>query len=200
MINTYNNRFTRAFVKVIGKSGKMFSTDNSGLFKIHYENQFKDTIFNQTNTFAQLKDCPYYPKTYLVNNNLEFNNLQLENGKYFLKPKDGFMGTNVSVCEVINNHKNIIVKNNIQFPLIVQKDIGPKLINGYKVDYRAYVLFLKFDNKIQTFVYPFGNKRIADSPYSNKKEALLTLGKKTEPFKLPTAFYNCIKSSISHLQ
>ena len=207
MLNTNYNRFTLAFNKVWSHtptpkiSKTFFTTGNNGLYKIHYENQFRDSIFNQVNTYNQLKNCKYYSTTFYVQNAAEFNKIVVPDGRYYLKPKDGYESHNISVCDVNNGKKQLLFNNNLQFPLIMQKSIEPKLQNGYKADYRVYVLFVKLNEKMHTFVYPICHKRTAGTKYSDNKDALLTTQSKSGAVsKLPNSFIACVKDSISYLQ
>jgi len=206
MLNTKNNRFTQAFQKIIKKANlptlpkPLFSTNFTGIFQIHYEDQFNDTIFNKINTFHMLKNFSNYPKTFLISNIQEFNKLPLTNKYYFLKPSNGYMGTNIS----ISYNKNIFYKNNLEFPLIVQEEIVPKITNGFKSDYRVHVLFLNLDGEMKTYVYPTIVKRECTNKYNQKNNlGLLTIQKKSKKIIIPhidTNMLECIKNSIPYLK
>jgi len=205
MLNTKNNRFTQAFQQIITKSNlpklhkPLFSTNHTGIFQIHYENQFHDSIFNKINTFHMLKNYKNYPKSWLISNIQEFNNLPLTNKYYFLKPSHGLMGKNIS----ISFNKNIFIKNNLQFPLIVQEEIIPKISNGFKCDYRVLVLFLNLDEKIKTFVYPVIIKRECAQKYNQKNNlGLLSIQKNSKKIIIPNInpkMIECIQNSIPNL-
>lgn len=206
MLNTKNNRFTQALQKIIKETNlpklpkSLLSTNNEGLFKVHYEDQFNDKIFNKINTFHMLKKYQHYPASWLVNSIQQFNKLPLQNKYYFLKPKDGYMGTNIS----ISYKKEIFHKNNIEFPLIVQEEIIPKIENGYKADYRVHVLFLNLDGNINTYIYPVLVKRQCAQKYNKKNNlGLLTIQKDSKKIIIPNINQNiqeCIKNSIPFLK
>ena len=83
----------------------------------------------------------------------------------------------------------------------MQRSIEPKLQNKYKADYRVYVLFVKLDETMRTYVYPICHKRTAGTKFSDNQDALLTTQSKSGAISnLPHSFIACVKDSVSYLQ
>ena len=79
-----------------------------------------------------------YPKTFVCDSLLSYKRAPLENKYYFIKTPRGSRSNTISLCK----GKHLVVDRGglKNFPVIVQEEISPKLIDGYKVDYRAWCL------------------------------------------------------------
>lgn len=149
-----------------------FTTSNySGVNCIEFQNMKGVEFFNKTSVSDKLKESLYYPKSRVIKNVQGWEKLKLEDDKYyFIKPKYGSQSKNISVYY---NKEFIVDQSSFDFfPVIVQDEVVPKLENGFKVDYRVYILYLKEDNKISVFYYPHLIKRVCKVEYENKEDKL----------------------------
>jgi len=138
--------------------------DYSGLYCIEFQNVTGVDLFNKSTNAQQLEDCQYYPPTAVVKQPATWDKLKLENNKfYFLKPKYGSQAGNISISQ----GKRIIFDQDTfsALPMIVQEEISPKLQNGCKIDYRTYVLYVKNNNNLSAYYYPYHIKRVCKAQY-----------------------------------
>lgn len=145
------------------------TSDFSGLYCIEFQSLKGVEFFNKTTTSRYLADCQFYPPTAIAKNADAFEKLRLENKYYYIKPKYGAHAKNISVSygkKIIINQDSFSGNN----PVIVQEEIPSKLQYGCKVDYRTYVLYVKVDNKISVYYYPYHIKRVCTSQVENRED------------------------------
>jgi len=171
-------------------------------FSPNFTNKCSLKIFNKVNTSTMLKNSNCYPETFIIKNQNELNNILPKlNGYYFIKPKYGERGRNISLV----NNSEFIIKKDIKFPIIIQKEIIPKLIRGYKVDYRVYVLYVKLNNKVSSYFFPYGLIRKCNDKYSDNKNednSLVSSGKgvvQVNKEEIIKCLQNAQNSIIPHL-
>jgi hypothetical protein len=143
------------------------SGNKTGSYSINFSNINIDNHINKVSLTKWCQNSPYYPKSFLLENKSQLNNLPLQpNQMYFLKPAHGEGSKNIG----ISYGKNIVLRPEIinKTPLIFQQDVSnPRLHNGCKQDERIYVLFIK-TNQIKTYVYKKGMVRTSKFPLTEK--------------------------------
>jgi len=132
--------------------------DNKSIFSPFFTDNSICNMFNKVSVSRLLQNNENYPVTYIIKNENEFNNTlnKLDNNSYYyIKPKFGERCKNISIY----HNNQFVIKKEIRYPFVIQKEVIPRLIDGYKVDYRVYVLYVKINNKIDCYMYPFGLER-----------------------------------------
>jgi hypothetical protein len=119
------------------------------------------------------KQCLYLlfpeliPPTYTKYNTNTFKSFikNDSNVVYYLKPSSKYIGhangikiskNPIELCEIFKKEKNIII----------QKEVKPKLIDGYKYDIRVYVLIVYNKNIVHIYIYP-GILRFCKKKYTS---------------------------------
>lgn len=183
------------------KNSSFISTKNgNGKYSLEFTNSHLPYVFNKIATTLKLLKSKYYPKTFLIKNQKEFDNLKLENKYYFVKPQFGWECKNISLL----HNKNFIFNKGIKFPLIIQEEILPKLYNNTKEDYRIYVLYVKNNNQITSYYYPIGIKRKCSHKFNNQRTEENSLSISNNSHKeifnanIPK-LKECLKETQSHI-
>lgn len=138
---------------------------------------FKSTFFQALNQMQTLFPSYYhfYPKTFMLPH--QFTEFQKEHvrlsGKYgqltwILKPQSGCCGCGI---RLVQNPFDIV---NESAPAVIQQYVSPYLINGFKFDFRFYLLITDLQ-PLTVFIYKEGIARFCTKKYrrptkSNLKE------------------------------
>ena len=115
-------------------------------------------VFNKITTSIYLQNCPFYPKTHILYNQNNFNNIKLDNKYYYVKPKYGNNSKNISLYK----QKELIIgtPSNLQFPLIFQEEVqNLKTFNNHKYDLRIHILYILTNNDVIPLLYKDAIKR-----------------------------------------
>ena len=130
---------------------------------------FKSTFFQQLNIvksqFQNLYDI--YPPTYILPNDFpEFQRKHLvicskniNPPTWVIKPKSGSCGNGIKLIQSLHELDDVIDNS------IAQLYINPYLINGYKFDFRFYLLISSLE-PFSAFIYKEGIARFCTTPFS----------------------------------
>lgn len=178
----FNNGFFE-FLKFYGfkltkdKNTFITSGNNTGKYSLNFSKTNINRSINKVSLSKWCKNSPYYPKSIIINNTKEYNNIKWNNNLiYFIKPWKGEGSKNIA----ISRGKNVIInKDSIKkMPLIVQESVkNMRLNNGCKEDERIYVLFIKDKNGISSYLYNITIERKSKFKYNDNitKKSYFTL-------------------------
>lgn len=104
------------------------------------------------------------PNTYIGGDYNKFVR-QCRRNVFFLKPADKYIGGSHGI--EISNNPYELYKKFIKNKYVIQEEIEPLLINGYKFDLRTYVL-ISYNKQYIHIYYNYGIIRYCKKPYTNK--------------------------------
>jgi hypothetical protein len=120
----------------------------------------KDKTFFNYNIFSFY---PYSFNVYIKRNTKEIKNYLKHYDYWIIKPSQGTRGNNIVISKAENVLKYIDKYKKYLFPLSIQRYIeNPLLLNGYKFDFRVYVLYI--DNKL--YINKYYYVRLAKKHYN----------------------------------
>lgn len=167
------NQFYVAFKKVCKDMGFKENKDTplvsmangGGSVYLEFSNFSLVNFFNKIATTKKLINSRHYPWSKIIKNKGELDRLKLDNKYYFVKPMFGW------ACETISlmYGKKIVFDNGIRYPCIVQEEVVPRLQDGYKVDYRVYVLYVREKGFVSAYYYPVGIARRCSQEYGKDR-------------------------------
>ena len=146
-----------------------------------YPSPYKDVIQNNKNAYIgstpvdpiiankhimNYNELDFYPKSFNfpLNNNL--NNKLLKFNYFIIKPSFGYGGKDIKIVSRDNLISELKDYKKDKYPLVIQRYItNPLLLNGYKFDFRVYVLYI--DNKV--YVNKHFIARLAGKKYNSNK-------------------------------
>ena len=169
------NQFYSAFKKVCKKLGfkenkekPLLSMSNGGgKYYLEFSKFSLVNFFNKIATTKKLMTSKYYPKSWILKSKGEMERLKLRDKYYFVKPMYGW------ACETISlmRGKRLLIDNGVRYPCVVQEEVVPRLVGGYKVDYRVYVLYVREGGRVGVYYYPVGMIRRCKEKFREKKTA-----------------------------
>jgi len=156
--NSDANHFNPFFAKILRKYNfqpgekNIFicSRSTAGKYCINFTNFNPPEFFNKVNTTRMLRDCEYYPKSFIFKNANEYDKQTIDEKYYYVKPQFGANSENISLYY----GKKMIVGDDkrIKYPLIFQEAIHNfKTFENKKYDLRVHVIYLKINGKITVF-------------------------------------------------
>lgn len=135
---------------------------------------FKSTLFEELNNLRKKypNTMNFYPPTYLLPN--EYPELQRQHtficGRkseaptWVIKPKNGSCGKGIYFIQSSYEASNIIR------PAVAQQMVDPFLLDGFKFDFRLFLLISSLD-PYSAFIYKEGIARFCTEPYSPPSKA-----------------------------
>lgn len=146
------------------------SKNTKGKYSLNFTFLDNDRFLNKVSISNFCKGSIYFPKSFIVNNKEEYDTIDLNpDKKYFVKPQYCAGSQKVG----ISMGKNIVFRPELigSFPLVFQENVeNLRLCNSKKEDERIFILYLKHNKKIRTFMYLNSIVRICKFKYSNKIE------------------------------
>lgn len=167
------NQFYTAFKKVCKEMGFNENKDKpvvsmangGGSVFLEFSGFSLVNFFNKVATTKKLINSRHYPESRIIRNKGEMDKLKLGDKYYFVKPMYGW------ACETISlmHGKRVVFDNGIRYPCIVQEEVVPRLVDGYKEDYRVYVLYVRVGGKVSAYYYPVGIARRCSQEYGRNR-------------------------------
>lgn len=162
----YGFRFTPTREDTFITSGK-----KTGKYSINFSNIDLKNDINKVSLSEWLVKSPYYPKTTIVHDSNDLNRLKVnENQKYYIKPIKGNGCKNIGIS--LGKNIEVCPESVEKFPLVFQESVrNIRLHKGCKEDERIFVLYLKTEDKIRTFLFDKSIVRRCKQKYTEEIKA-----------------------------
>lgn len=181
-------------LKIIGNTRIRISNEykksyrNINFITLNWHDYVKEYT-NNKDMFAKILSDEIHPRLY------EKNEI-LDEVKYFVKPKKGSCGDDISVM------KGREIKNNLDDKkFLIQRYIKPDLINERKYDVRIYYFVIKYNNFFNTWYSRNGKIRLCSQLYKKGGEITNSslLDRKTDLSKLQGHLYNLLENDRNNI-
>lgn len=130
--------------------------EKNGLDLYYWSDKNSKSVLQDYYPFSKVSmvDKIYLPKLFPTLSIPNVKPNEATNGVYFLKPSSKFIGNSNGILISKDLKKLVDYAKNSEGVYIIQKEIKPDLINGFKYDIRIYVLIVYNNSILYIYIYP----------------------------------------------